>query len=457
MLAKRGKANPQLSITEIAAALTAAGYFPAFAMQNDYANAIIDYSASGVLTSTTTASSTAAGSILVYVANASTFAKSHGISIVGAGAAGIDHLTTIASVNTASNYIVLDVATVTTVSSGTIVYHDDTVAINSIINDTGARKVKKYLAVGDYIISSPVASTSPADQASEAILQMQLMGTRLYGPYYDCDIPSIYSEYFGTYDIPTAVIHVRNASKMGLHMGASTTACKGFEIRPHSTINRTGGQMIAVGCQAVGYTMYETSLANRTRDNVIQHVSMAGDLYDSVSVWRTWHLGIDDLVMLSFRRYGLHINRAAPYGGDRFSRIVGRTKEALSVESDTASGSMIYVQQSDWNKFTDCHSNACKYGFYQNLSTTSQGQQIVTGLIVDEVNSGGYGIYVSGSSVQSIGSSFLDGRIYNALGTGAAYFGANSRRNIMKNNQLIGTTTITDNGTGNLISDNPVN
>lgn len=87
---------------------------------------VMDYNASG--SDTTTTGSITSGLNALTVARTSTFVIGQGIIIAGAGAAGVDLITTIASI---SNLVItLADAASTTVVAG-LVEHDDTVAINA--------------------------------------------------------------------------------------------------------------------------------------------------------------------------------------------------------------------------------------------------------------------------------------------------------------------------------------
>lgn len=407
-------------------------------LQDDWGNAKDDYNASGVSTTTTTNGSISSGSLDIPVADASTFQAGHGISIVGAGTAGADHLSSVVSVNV--NTITIAAATVTTISTGAIVYHDDTAAIQAGLSDS--TKGVLYLPEGDYIIST-------SSYISDAILVMNKMGKSLIGAKFLGG--RLYNNQAAYGNLHDSTIYFRNATADGIHMGSSGTNIVGINLVPHSTITPTAGSVITIGVQTDAGTVYESSSANYTRDHNVSNVDILGG-WIGITAWQEFQLHIDRTNVIGTKKYGLLIDRKVPYGGDDFTNMAFAL---ITGGTGTGAGSAIFVNSSDWNRFESIHSNNNLYAFYHNLSTTSQGQQVVNGLIVDEIAASGYGIYISGSTVQSAGDVFSGAsRMYLSTGTGFYYLGTNSRRNIITNFVFLGTPTNTDNGTGNLISGN---
>lgn len=94
---------------------------------NGWAN-VLDFYASGDSTTTTTTGTNGAGTT-INVTSATGYLANHGIFIAGAGAAGAPYVGTVVSVS--GNAITVTPATSTSVAAGTLVQHDDTVAINA--------------------------------------------------------------------------------------------------------------------------------------------------------------------------------------------------------------------------------------------------------------------------------------------------------------------------------------
>jgi hypothetical protein len=90
------------------------------------------YGASGSTVSPTLASAAGAASTSVNLTDAASFAVGQGIQIVGAGASGAKYIGTITAKT--GNVLTISPPTSTAVSSGAVVKHDDTVAIQAAIN-----------------------------------------------------------------------------------------------------------------------------------------------------------------------------------------------------------------------------------------------------------------------------------------------------------------------------------
>ena len=441
--------RPPTTISGLSGAFTLGDFLELVGHQirytNDYESyATKDFSASGSKVQTTTVGTINAGTTVIPVASVTSFAQSQGISIVGAGTGGIDHLTTIASVSTGNSTITLNVATVTTITTGKTVYHDDTIALNNQVNDTNVKTA--YTGVGDFIISSPVATTSPADITTEAIIKFQKAGRTLVGANQVLPWTTI----FDSYTPALSTIWVRNASKLGIHLGSSGTNVKNLTMRPHTSVSAmTGGYFIGVGVQSDGYTVYESGFTNKTRDHAIENVYMHSP-YSGIAAWQEHQLYIHRTGVLSALNYGLHVNRKVPYGGDDFESFIGAS---IGGGSLTGAGSCIYVEKSDWNRYGYIHANACKYGFRHNLGTaSSDGQQLVQLLVVDQLTTGGYGIYIDGAQTQVLPDIFDMVRIFALNGIGSWYLGVKSVKNILKTGFTSSGGTNTNTGTGNDVS-----
>lgn len=90
------------------------------------------FGASGSFATTTLSSAAGAAATSITVADASSFDLGQGIHIVGAGAAGARYIGTVT--NKAGNTLTISPPTATAVSSGAVVKHDDTVAIQAAID-----------------------------------------------------------------------------------------------------------------------------------------------------------------------------------------------------------------------------------------------------------------------------------------------------------------------------------
>lgn len=352
-----------------------------FAQQSDWANAISDYSASGVNTKTTTAASTTAGSTTVYLTDASSFKASQGIAIVGAGTAGADHITTISSVNTASNYVVLNVATIATVASGATVYHDDTVALSSFYNDNIS--LNGYLPIGKYNTSS--------------LITVSQSYRNFYG------VESSYN-----YANTGSIIYVRGASGAGLN--CDTLTLQGSFIRLHGlTLLKHPDLSWASYTSGAGVTVGPSSGTNTTGVN-LEKVNIIG-MYEGVLNQLVNTFKMSDLVIGSFLKNGVRVNSPIPVGGNTHHNlfITGYATSSTGPVASVNAG--ISITASDLAQWTNLHFFQCKYGI-----NNSGGQvQTFSNTSFDGNYNGGYPIYdTSTANVYNGGTMNLG----NALGAG---------------------------------------
>ena len=114
------------------------------------------YNASGSLATTTTSATINAGATSVAVVDGSSFKVNQGIYIKNAGVTNINsaiYIGTITSIN--GNTLAISPATSQIVSSGTLVQHDDTAAIQSAITALGTNGGKIYIPAGYYRVNGP--------------------------------------------------------------------------------------------------------------------------------------------------------------------------------------------------------------------------------------------------------------------------------------------------------------
>lgn len=413
-----------------------------FAMHNDLANVINDYSASGVYTSTTTSTSTSAGSTTVYLTDASTFKASQGINILGAGTAGGEHSTTIASVNTVSNYVVLDDATVTTVGAGAVVYHDDTLALQSMIDE--GNLIGGYIPRGDFIVSAAGrarAMVRGAQTYGAALLDMtrysgKLVGANLYGLNSGGDA---YAN--GQY----STIWARSATDDSIFVGSDEVVLLGFRIQHHTSVTRTAGIGVLTGPKENTGAVYETVVAHLANRPTIKFIKVNGH-WDGFHHGYSWELEMSNCEARYFRHNGFVHDCVIPGGGAQYSNLL-----AAAEVSGAYVNAGYYINRADQNQWTMIKTVNCKYGWHQNSVTgTGGGQQIVTNSRHDNVLAGGIGIYIQRNQY---GNQFLGGVINVSSGGGGAVawnLSANSKRNRLS---VVYSGTIgTDAGTNNDVS-----
>lgn len=109
-----------------------------------------DYNASGDGDTTTTGSITTGKNVLV-VASTSTFAVGQGISIAGAGAAGVALVTTISSIVGTNVFLA---ANASTTVAGAVVSHDDSLAIQAAVTAIGSDGGLLVFPKGNYIATN---------------------------------------------------------------------------------------------------------------------------------------------------------------------------------------------------------------------------------------------------------------------------------------------------------------
>lgn len=141
---------------------------------------MVDYNASGSGATTTTVGSTAPGGTAT-LANASSFKANHGIYIAGAGASGAAYIG-IVTADPVGNVILISPATSTTVPNGTLVQHDDTVALNAALAAAPGKKV--FMPNGYYRANAPFGAQNgilelPQNSSSNPPKTIKILGEQV--------------------------------------------------------------------------------------------------------------------------------------------------------------------------------------------------------------------------------------------------------------------------------------
>lgn len=276
-----------------------------------------DYSADGSDTQTTIATTAhTCGTTALVVADSSTFQVGEGIMLADGGAAGVTFVDTVAAVADSTHITLTNVTacTGTLAVTTTVVYHDDTAAINAALS-VGGGNTNVYVPAGIYNITSAI--------------DFDATGQRLYGD--------------GCCGGGLRLTKIQNR---GTANDMFTLDKSGIRMSDLMIAQATSGEGSVPTAGTAFLIGDNTTVINQVQ---LDHVYVVGT-YDGMKVQVVSQSVFSNMWIASNVRYGIYYSNPNPNGDNRFTNIY--MAAACATEGcNTATG--IFIDQGDLTWWTN--------------------------------------------------------------------------------------------------------